>query len=428
MPAIGIASTGTTLVGQSIGAGDRTGRYGRQRRNQLTVAYMGLVSVALALAGPWLLPLFIPSGDPHADRDGRPRLHVAVDRRRVPDLRRVNLGSQLLPAWRRRRACADLHRAGAVVAVVRAAGPRTELRTGPWLGEVPAAVRLRRAGGWSARRCCIRCLWRRQCCCAGARARGAGSTSAGPASQEGIEPPCCRAGTPRRYSTGSESRVAALPMSCPRQTPQVHRRGRTSCQGAAPSGLLYPRRAGAGEEVETQRSRWSPCRPAQPQRTAPAVPHRRRPLGVIVATPVTEEAFPRSCAAGAAQPAPVRARRRRRSSVSRSARGRRRRGCLSGTAPLDRDLQPRERAAGVRDRLRRRATWSARGLVRVPETVTRSAWTATMWTEPLAPPIRVKPRREAGGARLRSVTPRACSGTIRSQPVPKSSTEKLHAQ
>ncbi len=67
MPAIGIASAGTTLVGQSIGAGNRA--WAKRVGNaaiQLTVAYMGLVSIALALAGPWLLPLFVSSADPHA--------------------------------------------------------------------------------------------------------------------------------------------------------------------------------------------------------------------------------------------------------------------------------------------------------------------------------------------------------------------------
>jgi len=67
MPAIGVASAGTTLVGQSIGAGDRN--WAMRVGNAailLTVGYMGLVSIALALAGPWLLPLFISKADPHA--------------------------------------------------------------------------------------------------------------------------------------------------------------------------------------------------------------------------------------------------------------------------------------------------------------------------------------------------------------------------
>ena len=67
MPAVGIASAGTTLVGQSIGAGDLD--WARKVGNAaigLNVLYMGLVSVLLALAGPGLLPLFVTDTDPNA--------------------------------------------------------------------------------------------------------------------------------------------------------------------------------------------------------------------------------------------------------------------------------------------------------------------------------------------------------------------------
>jgi MATE family multidrug resistance protein len=67
MPAVGIASAGTTLVGQSIGAGDRD--WARKVGNAaigFNVTYMGLVSLVLALAGPWLLPLFVTASDPGA--------------------------------------------------------------------------------------------------------------------------------------------------------------------------------------------------------------------------------------------------------------------------------------------------------------------------------------------------------------------------
>jgi multidrug resistance protein, MATE family len=67
MPAVGIASAGTTLVGQSIGAGDRD--WARKVGNaaiKVNLGYMGLVSLLLALAGPWLLPLFVAGSDPNA--------------------------------------------------------------------------------------------------------------------------------------------------------------------------------------------------------------------------------------------------------------------------------------------------------------------------------------------------------------------------
>jgi MATE family multidrug resistance protein len=65
MPGIGIALAGTTLVGQSIGAGDR--EWARRLGNAVivsTTGFMGTLGVLLALAGPWLLPTFLSPGDP----------------------------------------------------------------------------------------------------------------------------------------------------------------------------------------------------------------------------------------------------------------------------------------------------------------------------------------------------------------------------
>lgn len=67
MPALGIAMAGTTLVGQAIGARepDWAGRVGTGII-ALAVAFMGVSGLALAAAGPWLLPLFTNSADPQA--------------------------------------------------------------------------------------------------------------------------------------------------------------------------------------------------------------------------------------------------------------------------------------------------------------------------------------------------------------------------
>ncbi|PZP64469.1 MAG: MATE family efflux transporter [Azospira oryzae] len=67
LPVVGLALAGTTLVGQSIGAGDKAwaARVG-DTTIVLTVGYMGAVGVALALAGPWLVPLFVNSTAPDA--------------------------------------------------------------------------------------------------------------------------------------------------------------------------------------------------------------------------------------------------------------------------------------------------------------------------------------------------------------------------
>jgi MATE family multidrug resistance protein len=67
MPGFGIALAGTTLVGQSIGAGDREWamRVGT-RVTWFAAAYMGGAGVLLALAGPWILPLFTSAQDAEA--------------------------------------------------------------------------------------------------------------------------------------------------------------------------------------------------------------------------------------------------------------------------------------------------------------------------------------------------------------------------
>lgn len=67
LPGVGLALAGTTLVGQAIGAGDRD--WARRLGNAVvavTTGYMGAVGVLLALAGPWVMPLFVSSTDPQA--------------------------------------------------------------------------------------------------------------------------------------------------------------------------------------------------------------------------------------------------------------------------------------------------------------------------------------------------------------------------
>jgi MATE family multidrug resistance protein len=60
LPGVGIALAGTTLVGQSIGAGDRDWAYVLGNRVILLASiYMGAVGVLLAACGPWLLPFFM---------------------------------------------------------------------------------------------------------------------------------------------------------------------------------------------------------------------------------------------------------------------------------------------------------------------------------------------------------------------------------
>jgi multidrug resistance protein, MATE family len=64
MPGYGIASAGTTLVGQSIGAGARAGAQRLGNRVILMCGlYMGAIGIMVALAGPWLLPFFVGARD-----------------------------------------------------------------------------------------------------------------------------------------------------------------------------------------------------------------------------------------------------------------------------------------------------------------------------------------------------------------------------
>ncbi|MFN7643150.1 MAG: MATE family efflux transporter [Burkholderiales bacterium] len=67
MPAVGLGMAGTTLVGQSIGAGDRDwARRVGDRTIVLSVGYMFVTGFVLAIAGPWLLPQFVSAADPQA--------------------------------------------------------------------------------------------------------------------------------------------------------------------------------------------------------------------------------------------------------------------------------------------------------------------------------------------------------------------------
>lgn len=67
MPGFGIASAGTTLVGQSIGAGARDWalRVG-SRVILLAALYMGAIGVLIALGGRWVLPFFTGAHDADA--------------------------------------------------------------------------------------------------------------------------------------------------------------------------------------------------------------------------------------------------------------------------------------------------------------------------------------------------------------------------
>jgi MATE family multidrug resistance protein len=67
MPGLGLATAGTTVVGQAIGAGDRDWAAHLGTVIVRTCAgFMVGVAVLMLLIGPWLLPTFITPGDPQA--------------------------------------------------------------------------------------------------------------------------------------------------------------------------------------------------------------------------------------------------------------------------------------------------------------------------------------------------------------------------
>jgi len=127
MPGFGIALAGTTLVGQSIGAGDRS--WARRVGTYvilLAACYMGGAGVLIALGGPWLLPVFVSTQDVQA----------------VPI---VALGTRILWLAAAYQFFDGLNFGSALVCVP-AGGSRAHVRAGAGLVWIFAATRLGCAG------------------------------------------------------------------------------------------------------------------------------------------------------------------------------------------------------------------------------------------------------------------------------------------
>jgi multidrug resistance protein, MATE family len=82
MPGVGVAQAGTTLVGQSIGAGDRRWamRVGTYVIGCVAVL-MGGIGLLLALGAPWVLPLLVNAADaatPEVLRDATRMMWMAA--------------------------------------------------------------------------------------------------------------------------------------------------------------------------------------------------------------------------------------------------------------------------------------------------------------------------------------------------------------
>ncbi|MGC4111414.1 MAG: MATE family efflux transporter [Nocardioides sp.] len=147
MPTIGIALAGTTLVGQSIGAGSRgLGQPARLRDHRVVCGAHGVHRRVAARGRALGAAAVRQQRRPRGRRRRRDRPGVAVARGRVPDLRRTVLRLRLLPARRRRHARAGDHRAGVVVVLLRAAGAHADLRARAGVGGRRATIWIGRQG------------------------------------------------------------------------------------------------------------------------------------------------------------------------------------------------------------------------------------------------------------------------------------------
>ena len=147
MPTIGIALAGTTLVGQSIGAGNR--EWANRLGNviiAMCAALMAVVAILLLVVGPWVLPLFVSSGGPSAGDVVALGLILLWPAAAYQIFDGLYFGVELLPARRGRYARAGGDRAGLSWFSVRAAGAHADLRAGAGLDRRPATVRARCQG------------------------------------------------------------------------------------------------------------------------------------------------------------------------------------------------------------------------------------------------------------------------------------------
>ena len=147
LPGVGIALAGTTLVGQSIGAGDRAWamRVGT-RVIVFAAAFMGGVGVLLALCGPWLMPLFTGAHDADSARVIAVGCQILWFAAAYQLFDGISLASGFCLRGAGDVAGAGGAGAGRLLVHIRAAGPHHDLRARAGLGRGSPAARLGRAG------------------------------------------------------------------------------------------------------------------------------------------------------------------------------------------------------------------------------------------------------------------------------------------
>jgi MATE family multidrug resistance protein len=202
MPGIGVALASTTLVGQSVGAGDRTwARTLGNRMIALNVGFMGAIGLLLAAVGPLIVPSFVNAEDPSSGAIIRLSAWLLWIAAAYQAFDGLNLGSasgcvaratRASPRscfWSSHGACSCRWRTRSRSRLGRAGS--TSCRSS---ASAPRAAGSR----WSCTSCCSAAC----CSCAGVRRRGSGSGS------EGVSIPARRAATRSR-----SPRIPSRPVS-----------------------------------------------------------------------------------------------------------------------------------------------------------------------------------------------------------------------
>ena len=228
---------------------------------------MGGIGVVIALAGPWLLPFFTGAHDAEAVAAVALGQAPAVARRGVPVLRRTQHGRQRVacaaratsrspPPWCWASRCSCLCRSAHALTFARGQG----------LGEVPAAVQLRRRGRLGGGAVSMSWFWAATLLCALALGRLAADP---------VDRYRCAAHVRLTLKTAA---ACAAPAARRPAAARVRRRSGSSAGRAAGAARLRPLAAGLGSLMAAVDA----CdrRPAQPRgRACAGARHRPHPGG-----------------------------------------------------------------------------------------------------------------------------------------------------
>ena len=265
MPGFGIASAGTTLVGQSIGAGARDWalRVG-DRTILLAALYMGGIGVVIALGGPWVLPFFTGAHDAEsvaAVALGVQLLWLAAGYQFFDGL---NLGSSMCL-----RGAGDVRVPAALVLPVSLllfvplAHALTFAPGQGWVHFLPQFGYGASAAGWPCS--CTSWCSAARCSCAGARAPGSASTCEGGGMFVTLKMMLRTLILPPTGPLHRRARGALAASRARRRARAPHRRGAASRSGSARCGCSRPRVI--ADRIEHRRAARATAGPPPPRST-----------------------------------------------------------------------------------------------------------------------------------------------------------------